>query len=567
MLDDGVGTELQPEDRYQVLFTKAKIPMLLIDPQNGMIVEANEAACNYYGYSPEQFGSMRITDINTLSPEQVQEEMARAEQEKRSHFFFRHRLASGEVRDVEVHSGPLTINSRHLLYSVIRDITDRRKAERMLKESEARFRHIMEHAPLGISITDLHGRFVQVNQAFCDIVGYQREELEGMVIDDITHPDDRASRSQHLQDLLGGSEKIAKYEKRYIRKDGQQVWMQISASVERDWSGSPLFFISMVEDISQRKEIERRISFLAQHDRLTELPNRDLFLDRFSGSISRARRKRKLLALFFLDLDGFKAVNDNYGHEAGDTVLKVVAKRLLACVRDVDTVARLGGDEFAIVFDEIENPMDVAPVAEKVIQQLSEPIVLKDKSKCSIGVSIGIAVYPENGTEIDRLMSAADDAMYSSKRHGKSTYTYFKGKAQGYTSNRPWIILNEERLLGESEIDHQHLELVRMLNELNDAVRNNDPPEDVARLFDGMVNYAESHFAMEEQLMDKYAYPERGLHKKEHQRLIAEAHYLKGKLAQGGELLVLQSLKDWLLAHTMHVDKPFVEYLLRHGVR
>ncbi len=564
MLDDGVRAERHMEERYRVLFTKAKIPMLLIDPQDGAIVEANEAACSYYGYSPEQIGRLHITDINTYTPEQVREEMVRADQEKRSHFYFHHRLANGEVRDVEVHSGPLTINGRHLLYSVVHDITERREAEQLLKTSETRFRHIMEQAPLGISITDLNGRFIQVNQAFCDIVGYSKEELRGMVIDDITHPDDRVNRQRHLHDLVGGDEKVVKYEKRYIRKDGQQVWMQISVSAERDRARAPLYFISMVEDIGRRKEIEKRISFLAHHDRLTELPNRDLFMDRFSGSISRARRRQKLLALFFLDLDKFKEVNDNHGHEAGDAVLKTVARRLLNCVRDVDTVARLGGDEFAVIFDEVEDPMDVAPVAEKIIQKLSAPIVLKDGCECGIGVSIGIAIYPENGTEIDRLMSAADDAMYTSKRRGKSTYTYFKGKAHGYSSNHPWITLDDERLFGEPEIDRQHLELVRMLNELNDAVRNDDPPEDVARLFDDLIVFTESHFAVEEQMMDKYNYPERGIHKKEHKRLIAEAHYLKDKLAQGGELLVLQSLKDWLLAHTIHVDKPFVEYLLRH---
>lgn len=568
MPDDSMKAGMhETEERYRVLFTKAKIPMLLIDPHNGAIVEANEAACSYYGYGAEQLAAMHIADINTFSPEQVQQEIRRAEQEKRNHFLFRHRLSSGDIRDVEVHSGPLTINGRDLLYSVVHDITERREAEHRLLESEARFRHIMEYAPLGIAITDREGQFIQVNQALCDIVGLQRDELEGKSISSITHPDDCAISEQHMQNLLGGENNVAKYENRYLNKDGEQLWVQVSATAVRDWSGAPQYFIHLVEDISARKEAEQRILFLANHDRMTGLPNRELFLDRFSRSIAHARRNKRLLGLFFLDLDGFKAVNDNFGHEAGDTVLKVVAKRLLDCVRDVDTVARLGGDEFAIVFDEIDDPQALAPIAEKIIQQLSEPVLMKAKGECQIGVSIGIAVYPENGTEIDRLLSAADDAMYASKRHGKSTYTYSRGKAQGYVSNHPWITLDAEHLLGEPEIDHQHLELVRILNELNDAVRNNDAPEEVAKLFDTMVSYAELHFAVEEQLMEKYAYPERGVHKNEHRRLIEEAHYLKENLAQGGELLVLQSLKDWLLAHTYHVDKPFVEYLQRHGVK
>jgi diguanylate cyclase (GGDEF)-like protein/PAS domain S-box-containing protein/hemerythrin-like metal-binding protein len=567
MLDDETEAKLhEPAERYRVLFTKAKIPMLLIDPQSGAIVEANEAACRYYGYHAQQLESMRITDINTFTAQQVQEEMQRAAEEQRSHFFFRHRLANGDIRDVEVHSGPLVIGGRPLLYSVINDISERRAAERQLKESEARFRHVMEHAPLGISIADLHGRFTEVNQALCDIVGYAREELQRMSIDDITHPADLAISRKSVRSLLEGREPAAKYEKRYLHKSGATIWMQISVSLERDWAGAPLYFIQLAEDISRRKEVERRISFLAHHDRLTELPNRDLFLDRLSGSISRARRKHKLLALFFLDLDGFKAVNDNFGHEAGDAVLKMVARHLLASVRDVDTVARLGGDEFAIIFDEIEHAQDVAAVARKIIQRLAAPFVLPDKGECSIGVSIGIAIYPDNGAEIDRLMSAADDAMYASKRRGRNNYTYFEGAARGYASNHPWITLDEAHRLGEPEIDRQHQELANLLNELNDAVRENRTSEFIAQLFDDLIAYAEGHFAMEEQLMEKYAYPERGIHKNEHQRLIREAHYLKEKLGQGGELLVLQSLKDWLLAHTMHVDKPFVEYLHRRGV-
>ena len=568
MPDAGVGAELQEsEERYRVLFTKAKIPMLLIEPDDGTIFEANEAACLYYGYRPEQLVGMKIADINTFSPEQVREEMMRAEREQRSQFFFRHRLASGEVRDVEVYSGPLDINGHHLLYSVIHDIAERRRAEQLLKKSEARFRHIMEHAPLGIALFDLEGRFIRANDAMCEIVGMTQTELVGLSTDAITHPDDIAVSNQYMQSLIEGKSIDAKFEKRYLHRDGHPVWVQISLTLERDWSEAPYYFIGILEDISLRKEAEQRINFLAQHDRLTSLPNRELFLDRFSGAIARAKRRKKMMALFFLDLDGFKAVNDNFGHKAGDIVLTTVAKRLSGCVRDVDTVARLGGDEFAIIFDEIENPRDVAPVAEKIIRHLSEPMSTGNKEDCHIGVSIGIAMYPENGDEIDHLLSAADDAMYTSKRNGKNTYTYCQGKAHGNAGNHPWITLDEERLVGEPEIDHQHQELVRMLNELNDAVRNNEPLEEVAHRFDEMTAYTEKHFAVEEQMMDKYDYPETGVHKAEHKRLLEEAGYLKQKLARGGELLVLQSLKDWLLAHTIHVDKPFVEYLHRHGVK
>lgn len=555
----------ESEERYHAIFKKSKVPMLLIDPRDGAIVEANEAACRYYAYPAGQLEQMRITDINTFSQEQVRQEMLRAEQERRSHFYFRHRLAGGEIRDVEVHSGPLRIGRRELLYSVIHDITERRQAEKLLRESEARFRRVLENAPVGVEIFALNGRFMLVNKVLCDIVGVMKEELESMSIDDITDPDDKEIGSLNRKKLLSGEILVARYEKRYLRRDGRQVWMQINMTLERDESGAPLYFIGMAEDIGKRKEAEQRISFLAHHDRLTGLPNRELFADRLSRSISQAKRKHEHLALLFLDLDGFKAVNDKFGHDAGDAVLKVVAKRLLECVREIDTVARLGGDEFAIIFDEIEDVALLSEVAEQIIRSLDVPIPLDAKRECSIGVSIGIAGYPEHGTEIDRLMRAADDAMYASKRHGKNRYTLFTWRAEGYSGDYPWITMDESHLTGSPELDRQHQVLVNMLNNLNDAVRNSESQQTVDRMFDEMVAYAEKHFEFEERLMVKYAYPDMLPHKDEHERLKLEAKYLREELKQGGELLVLQSVKDWLLAHTVNIDKPFAEYLMRRS--
>ena len=554
----------ESEARYRALFEKSKVPMLLIDPQDGAIVEANLAASNYYGYDRATLERMRIAEINIFSPQQVQQEMQHARQEKRSHFYFQHRLADGEIRDVEVHSGPFTIKGRSLLYSVIHDITDRREAERRLQDSEMRFRHIMEHAPLGIGITDLEGRFTQVNQALCDIVGSSREELEGRLINDMTHPEDRAVTPRQMRNLVKGEDSVAKYEKRYLHREGRLVWVQISATLERDWSGAPLYYIHLVEDISRRKEAEQRVIFLAHHDRLTELPNRELFSDRLSRSISHARRKKQHMVLFFIDLDGFKAVNDNYGHQAGDDVLKTVAKRMLASVREADTVARLGGDEFAIIFDEIDEPESMAEMARKIIREVSRPVALKNDRQCSVGASIGISSYPGNGIEIDSLMSAADDAMYASKRRGRNNFSFYSGPQGSHGDSRPWITIDAAHMVGEPKLDRQHQVLVDMLNQLNDAVRKNESANDVSRRFDEMIGYTEAHFAEEERMMDKCDYPGAAEHKEEHRRLLAEAHYLRERLAQGGELLVLQSIKDWLLAHTENVDKPFTAYLRKH---
>ena len=188
------------------------------------------------------------------------------------------------------------------------------------------------------------------------------------------------------------------------------------------------------------KANEQRLHKLAFHDALTGLPNRPLFFDRLSKSIAQAKRSQGHLALIYLDLDGFKPINDERGHEIGDCVLKVVAQRLRGCVRDVDTVARIGGDEFAVVLDGVETPSEAAKIAQKILNTLSTPMHLpginNDAHHASIGASIGIAFYPEHGTGIDTLIAAADVAMYESKRNGKNRFSF--SAVNGTTETPVW---------------------------------------------------------------------------------------------------------------------------------
>ncbi len=167
----------------------------------------------------------------------------------------------------------------------------------------------------------------------------------------------------------------------------------------------------------ERCTIEEKLLQMAHYDMLTELPNRAMFMDRLKMGLAQARRRHQQFAILFIDLDRFKFINDTKGHETGDRALKKVAQRLLACVREEDTVARLGGDEFTILLTNIHDQKDVKSIADKVIQTLSEPIIL-DKGEYSIGASIGISMYPENGTDTDTLLGKADDAMYLAKRNG-----------------------------------------------------------------------------------------------------------------------------------------------------
>lgn len=302
---------------------------------------------------------------------------------------------------------------------------------------------------------------------------------------------------------------------------------------------------------------------LAFHDPLTDLPNRPLLCDRLAIAISQARRSHHHVAVLLLDLDGFNAINDLHGRQAGNDVLKVVASRLLASVRGGDTVARLGGDEFAIVLGAINDTHDATKVADKILSSVGEPIPARDGGSHQIGVSIGISMFPEHGGKIDKLLAQADSAMYRSKSHGKNIYTFFS-KPEARNEESSWIEFNRSHETGFPEIDQQHKQLIVLANKLNVALSSGEATEIIKRQFDELVLYTQFHFSTEERLMEQYGYPHQTEHKQSHHRLLSEIGHLKARLNHGDELSTLQTIKDWLMGHIEDADKPLGAHLKQH---
>lgn len=198
------------------------------------------------------------------------------------------------------------------------------------------------------------------------------------------------------------------------------IWCHVTASLVRDGRGAPDLAIVMVEDITARKAAEDELAIRALHDALTGLPNRDLLLDRLDVALSRLDRGAGAVAVLFLDLDGFKRVNDDLGHEAGDVVLVEVARRLRASLRPADTLARFGGDEFVAVAADIDDPAVAGALVERLTRCLDEPIELPDGATASVGVSVGLALAADGSRAGDDLIREADTAMYLVK-HGRGT--------------------------------------------------------------------------------------------------------------------------------------------------
>ncbi|MGQ0651314.1 MAG: sensor domain-containing protein [Betaproteobacteria bacterium] len=308
-----------------------------------------------------------------------------------------------------------------------RDITDRKRAELALRESEETFRAIFDQAAVGIIVIPPDLRFARVNDKFCEMLGYERPELLSMKVSDIDSDKPGKTAADYREWLGDGSTTGHELrEKELLRKDGSRLWVGLTTSLVRAQGGDARYMVCAVVDISGAKraatalrESEERFRQLAHHDSLTSLPNRMLFHDRLAQGLAQAARGRRGLGVMLIDLDGFKQVNDTLGHSAGDLLLTQVAARFLAEVRAGDTVARLGGDEFAIILTGLTAPQDAGRVAQKLIACAAEPFSIEGRHVYT-GMSVGIALFPEDGADTESLLKNADAAMYQAKAAGRN---------------------------------------------------------------------------------------------------------------------------------------------------
>src|SRR5256885_1113444 len=285
-------------------------------------------------------------------------------------------------------------------------------------------RAAFDQAAVGMTLVSLDLRYLRVNDKFCEIVGYSRDELLSMGLRDTGEIPGHEAREKEL-----------------LRKDGSRVWVAVATSLARGKSGEPRYFISVVQDISEAKrataalrESEERFRQLAHHDALTSLPNRAVFYDRMQHTLALAKRNSWTVGVMLVDLDRFKTVNDTLGHAVGDKLLRQVAERLSKSVRTSDTVARLGGDEFAVVLNNLSAPEDAAVVGQKIVAAFQAPFQVEGHSLLST-LSIGAALYPNDSTDQETLLKNADAAMYRSKEAGRNCFRMFS--AAGWPDSRP----------------------------------------------------------------------------------------------------------------------------------
>lgn len=404
---------LQKESLLRAIYDSTSMAVLLIGV-TGRIVYANQKAAGLFGCSHSE---LMLLDYFSLLPEDEREKAMDNSQELLqcgASFFITerrfNRKHSGEFwgrvtanlfRDADGEAAGIVV--------VVEDISARRESDAAMRLAST----VFDASPGGIMVTDPDCRIIRVNKAFCAMTGYAEEDVLGK------RPAILASGMHDelfFQQMWLEISEHGRWEGEIMNRhhDGHILPEYLSICCVSDEKGGVVNYVGMLMDISERLKAQERIQYLAHHDYLTELPNRALLVERAEQALILAKRYQRRLAIIFMDLDQFKPINDNYGHNVGDKVLCMVAKRLQSLVRRSDTVCRQGGDEFVILIPECQSLEGVSDVAGKLRAVLTEPYLI-DNLELHLGVSMGIAVYPDNGNTIDELICYADGAMYLAK--------------------------------------------------------------------------------------------------------------------------------------------------------
>lgn len=329
---------------------------------------------------------------------------------------------------------------RHRTQELDAALQENQKITRALRESENKYRLLADNVDDVIFIQDMNLNYTYVSPSVKNLIGYEPEEVLEQPLSEILTPSslDRVMKtlSEDLELEKSGKRESSPLSRtiqlEMTRKDGTTVWVESKCNFFRDDDQRLMGILGVTRDITRRKASEEKIQQMAFHDALTGLPNRKLFSDRLGIALVQAKRNQKKVGIAMLDLDNFKVINDTLGHDMGDLLLKVATERLSGELRKGDTVARFGGDEFLLILPDLNLIEDAIGVAQKIVDSFDKPFLI-DTHQLAVTTSIGIAVYPDDGTEEGILLKNADIAMYQAKQAGRARYRIYKNTSRRRT--------------------------------------------------------------------------------------------------------------------------------------
>ncbi len=412
----------ESEARYRTLVENAPEAIVVYDAQNGSLLDANENAFDLLSLDRQNYTNTSFFSLSSPNEQNSSLELKSKSDLARSgkvpvfewEIYNRSRLIPCEIRLVRFPS-----KEKILIRGSISDISARKNSEaHTLKLSSA-----LEQTADAIAITNKHGIIEYINPAFEDITGYTKNNLIGQNMSILKPTTQNDTFYQELWASLSAG-KIFNDVIVNLRKDGSTYYEQKSITPLKNARGQITHFISTGKDITETMKTQERLSYLAHHDMLTELPNRTYFVDRLTQALLRAKRCATKVAVLFIDLDRFKYVNDSLGHDIGDEALQLVAKKLSQCLRGSDTIARLGGDEFAVILEDVGTSNDAAFISKKIVATLTLPFFVQEH-EIFLTASIGISLFPDNGVNSSTLIKHADVAMYKSKELGRNQYEFY----------------------------------------------------------------------------------------------------------------------------------------------
>ena len=349
-------------------------------------------------------------------------------------------------------------------------------------------------------------------------------------------------------------------------KRGEDLSFDLELSLECTELDGERTIIAFACDVTRQHRSREQLANLAYNDALTGLANRALFADHLHQAVQHARRHPAIFAVLVMDLDGFKAVNDTYGHQVGDVALQLVAQRFEHNIREGDTLARIGGDEFAVLLPRLHDPQAAALVAQRMIGALAAPLDLATH-RVDLGTSVGIAAWPAHAESADALLAAADTAMYRAKRVGRNQFRWASGRSTAEIVSLQPLAWSAVHAVGIAEIDDQHMHLAELIDDLSASLKGNFDGNTIAARMSDLTQYTAFHFATEERLMEQHQVENLVRHREEHRRLLHDVQNLQVDADLASVSLIVRYLQEWLLRHVDGSDRQLGQALIAKGCR